>query len=71
MFPSYADHSPCDWRSGIAVVMYLGLGMVAWWACAYIGAWIGAALGYPAEGGLFGAFGIPIMGVLVNGWRSE
>lgn len=68
---SYADHTPCEWRSGAAVFLYVVAGIVCWFACAWLCYGIGLVFGYPETGGIVGAFGIPILGVLVNGWRSK
>lgn len=67
---AYPSHTPCDYRSGLSVVLTVGLGIVCWWACAYVGYDIGLAVGWPEGGVVFGAFGIPILLILVNGWHS-
>lgn len=68
---SYADSSVCDWQSMAAAILYAVVGLLCWWACAWVCAAIGEAVSYPATGAVAGAFGIPILGILINGWRSK
>lgn len=67
---SYADNSVCELGAGAAGVLCLVLGAAFVCACAYVCSGIGWVLGCPEIGAISGAFGIPILLVLANGWRS-
>lgn len=67
---SYADNSSCDWRSGLSIFILVALFYLGLAACANVGLRLGEMAGYPETGALFGIFGVPILAVLINGWRA-
>lgn len=68
---SYADNSPCELGALAAGVLYFAAWCAFECACAHVCYGLGIEIDCPAESALFGAFGIPILSVLVNGWRAR
>lgn len=64
----YAGGGNCEWQAGVSGILYLAAAIGCWWACAYFGAVVGEAVGYPAAGVSFGAFGVPLLAIMINGW---
>lgn len=60
----YADNSVCDWRAGVSFLILVALFCFVMYALMHICVWISP------ECGVYLGFAIPILAVLVNGWRS-
>jgi hypothetical protein len=66
-----ANRSPLELQSVASWLLYgVGAGL-CWWKCAQFCLAIGEAVGWPVTFGVFGVFGVPILGVLGNGWRAK